>query len=197
MSDESTQMTLRDGWEATLTPTQLTLTNAKSGLSHTVERAAAPADIERYWLSLKPPAIVLRKPKRQRIRVLPEQGPVLDAWCGPDYTAELPNQVQNRMLFGIPFGLACVATSAPPPVWIGLGLLLVLEDVLARKSPRKSLFLLDALFWVLVLVHFSVRAIATQNVLFLLLVVPSLALLATSVRLYQFFSRVQRVPALP
>src|SRR5262245_66448648 len=115
MNDETKQMTLRGGWTAVLSRTELTLSNAKSGASYTFQRATASAQIERMGLTFASPFIVVRKPKRTPVRVLPEQVPVLNEWFGPDYSVELRNQLNNRMRFGIPIGLFYLVTSGFSP----------------------------------------------------------------------------------
>lgn len=197
MSEELQELTLRNGWTAVLTPTQLTLSDAKSGESYAFERATAAAEIERFGLTFDSPFIVIRKPKRRAVRVRLGQVPILNDWFGPDYSAELRNQLNNRMRFGIPIGFLYIATSGLSAVWIGLGLILVIEAILARKSPHSYLFLLEALFWATLMVQNSLSFAEKPGPLSFVFFLLNLFFFASAIRLYLAFRKIHRVPRVP
>ncbi|MHC4338312.1 MAG: hypothetical protein ACYSTG_10285 [Planctomycetota bacterium] len=171
MSDDITsfEVSVRTGkrkglWNLSFEPDVLTLTSADGGESHQITKSEAAEKIEAPAPLSGGKALAAHIPKREMFWLEPEQMDVVKQWLGPPGLPELKVALKRRFKWCLPIGIFFVLTSLPLPanpeagveavpfdvIGAVLGITLIGLSLAMRLWPRRELFLIDSL-WFMVL----------------------------------------------
>lgn len=142
---------LADGWQAKLSRDVLILENAAKQEIHEIPRTEAHARVERINLERKAPSFYAHLPKPRRFSLNQEGARELLEWLGPETPSEALHQLRRKVGQNIPIGLLYLFTAFSNLWWWVIGAVLITTGLLFKYRPRVWLFLLDGLFWLLVM----------------------------------------------
>jgi hypothetical protein len=134
--------------------------------------------------------LACRAGKRLFFRLTPEVVRALREWIDPVLALHLAKSLSRRFRFSIPFGIvvALLAVQLDAGLAIGqllLGIGLVALGVLGKARPHRSLYLGNALIWLLFCLNYAFQSGGMWGVMFPILGV----IFATgSLRAYQFYA---------
>ncbi len=170
-----------------LTQEALRFVDEKSGVTLEIPRAQAPDRLERLGLEKGTPRFFLHVPKPRLFTLGPEDAKRLQDWLGPETTAEARHQLRRKVGFNLPIGVFYLATAFSNLWWWVIGAVLVLTGLLFKYRPHVNLFLLDGLFWMLVLIYQGLALVRDPGWFTGGVVVLNAALLVQSIRLFLRF----------
>jgi hypothetical protein len=188
-------LTLKDGWQARLTPDALELVRAHPAESRRLPRAEALELVERVGLRFPHPFLVLHKPNRRAIKLSPDDARVIDRWLGDDFGPELRHQLRARMSSAIPFGVLYFINDRYDWTTWTFGGLLLAEGILFHLRPSYWLLLLDVTFWIALIARNAIGFLANSSVLSALFGVLSLVMFSVSLRTFRVLRAAHRARA--
>lgn len=148
---DGTLIPLTDGWQAKLTQDVLIIENAANKEIYEIPRLEANAKIERINLEKRTPTFFAHIPKPRRFSLKPEGARELLEWLGPETPSEALHQLRRKVGQNIPIGILYLLTAFSNLWWWVIGGVLITTGLLFKYRPRVWLFLLDGLFWLLVM----------------------------------------------
>lgn len=104
-------------------------------------------------LEKRSPSFYAHVPKPKRFTVNKEDAERLLEWLGPETHFEAGHQLKRKVGFNIPVGIFYVLT-AFSNLWFWVtGVILLCTGLLFKYRPRVWLFLMDGVFWLLIMLY--------------------------------------------
>lgn len=179
---------LSDGCRIVLLESSLVFKDRVNGTQVEIPREEAPGRLERMGLTKRSPSLIVHVPKPKRFTLGKDGVKGLLEWLGPETPAEAQHQLKRKVGFNIPIGIFYLVTAFSDVWWWVIGSLLLCTGLLFKYRPRVWLFLLDGVFWLLVLLYQLISFSRDPGWFTGLLVLMNAYFLFQSVRLYRRFS---------
>ncbi len=190
-------------WTLTLLEGRLRLERADGGEVHEIDRSDYGRGFEVHDIPGAPRVLTARLPKRRSFRLDPDTLAAVDRWLRPFTRTDVASILRTRLKWTLPIAILFLATSLPLPgvpeegiepvpfdgVGFALGAGLLVLGVLSRVAPHRNLFLLDAV-WFLLLAGDTVWSVVGQgrSPLWLLLAAFLVWVAMTPLALYRRFA---------
>lgn len=153
-----------------------------------IPREEVPGRLERMGLTKRSPSLIIHTPKPLRFTLKKQDAEGLLKWLGPETPAEALHQLKRKVGFNIPIGIFYLVTAFSDVWWWVIGSLLLCTGLLFKYRPRVWLFLLDGVFWLLVLLYQLFSFSRDPGWFTGVLVLMNAYFLFQSIRLYRRFS---------
>lgn len=168
--------TKKERWILTLLEGRLRVQQAYGGESYEIERSEYGNALDLRKMLGSSHALVVKIPKSKAFQLDAEAFDAVDGWLRPFTRTDVATILRARLRWTLPIALLFMFTSMPLPgdpaqgieaipfdkVGFGLGVGLIVLGVLARFRPHRSLFLVDAV-WFLLLAANNVWTVISQG----------------------------------
>jgi hypothetical protein len=166
----------KDRWRLSLLEGRLRLERDDGSEVHEVERSeyGRGLDVRKMFGSAR--TLMVRVPKAKAFKIQPEAYEAIERWLRPFTRSDVAAILRTRLRWTLPIAILFIITSLPLPgdpdagiealpfdvVGFVLGVGLIVLGILARVAPHRNLFLVDAV-WFLLLAADTVYSVFVQG----------------------------------
>jgi hypothetical protein len=192
-------------WNLLLYPYMLSLQDTEGSVSFDIARQELSEKLEIVEPALTKPMLVLRLDKKTMFLLEPDHLETIRNWLGPPSPEDLQLALKRRLRLSIPIGLVFLITSLPmagdpdaglepiafDPISACLGGSLILLGLIMKLWPRRELFILDALWLVLLAAKIAYDIFYGSHWLWALLILVLLFAAREGFRQFRRFKNIQ------